>query len=133
MLLFWNNNMQQGGKFPLHDDILFVMVLYCKTIVLRRRTCVIIQRTNIQVLLCCVFMIYYFDLIEKFFFPAFFLSLILLTSSLLSSLKCEFIKLDALDVFCAWTVLHFSQYYIYSSGMGSNGYIWPVENVIMQY
>ena len=51
--------MQQGGKFPLHDDILFVMILYCKTIVLRRRTCVIIQRTNIP----CSVMLFFHDLL----------------------------------------------------------------------
>ena len=51
--------MQQGAKFPLHDDILFVMILYCKTIVLRRRTCVIIQRTNIP----CYVMLRFHDLL----------------------------------------------------------------------
>lgn len=52
-----------------------VVFLQCKTVVLRRRTCVIIQRT--ETLLCeslrmlnCIFLIYYVNSFQKFFCTA---------------------------------------------------------------
>ena len=74
LLLFQNNNLQQGVKFPLHDDILLVMFLYCNYCFKKEN--LFDHTKKKQTLFCeslyllnCIFMVHYVNLFQKFFSP----------------------------------------------------------------